>query len=256
MIADSNFQIPELNLMKKYPKDLRYIGNLNLLNKRKISIVGSRRPLAYTKQMTLKLAQELSHRDVCIVSGAAMGVDALAHQGARSSHTIAVMPTGLSLRYPSVNANLIKEIEQKGLCISQFEDSQTAKAWSFIQRNELVVALGESLIVTQADKNSGSMRSVAFALEMGKKVYVLPHRIKDSEGTNELLEKNLATCIYDINLFVEEFGGKSSKNDEFLTYCTSSPSLDEALFRYGNLVYEYELEGLICIENGSVRVLS
>ena len=91
---------------------------------------------------------------------------------------------------------------------------------------------------------------------MGKKVYVLPHRIKDSEGTNELLEKNLATCIYDINLFVEEFGGKSVKNDEFLTYCTSSPSLDEALFRYGNLVYEYELEGLICIENGSVRVLS
>lgn len=124
-----------------------------------------------------------------------------------------------------------------------------------VQRNELVVALGEVLIVTQADINSGSMRSVEFALQMGKEIYVLPHRIADSEGTNKLLNKGLAKCIFDVDSFVESFGAKAVEKDEFLEFCKTTPSLDKALSKYNQKVYEYELEGKIAIQNGFVVAL-
>ena len=144
------------------------------LNKRKISIVGTRRPNSYTKEFTYKLASKLSDANVCIVSGAAMGVDAIAHQGATSNNTIAVVANGLDIRYPSVNKNLIVDIEKNGLILSAYKENEKARNYTFVLRNEIVVALGEILIVTQADINSGTLSSVEYALKMGKKVYTLP----------------------------------------------------------------------------------
>jgi DNA processing protein len=75
MISKIDFKIDELSSMKKYPDELFYIGNTKLLGKKKISIVGTRRPNSYTKVFTYKLASKLSDAGICIVSGAAMGVD-------------------------------------------------------------------------------------------------------------------------------------------------------------------------------------
>ena len=105
MISKINFKIDELSSMKKYPNELFYIGNTTLLKKKKISIVGTRRPNSYTKEFTYKLASKLSDSGICIVSGAAMGVDAIAHQGAKSTNTIAVVANGLDIRYPAINKN-------------------------------------------------------------------------------------------------------------------------------------------------------
>ena len=132
--------ISALELMKKYPEKLFYRGNLELLSTPKVSIIGSRKPNAYSKMWTQKLASALSARGVCIVSGAAMGVDAIAHRGAKSANTIAVLPTGLNVRYPQVNASLISEIEDQGLLLSQFDEDFKARSWSFVVRNEVVVA--------------------------------------------------------------------------------------------------------------------
>lgn len=255
MIKKVEFRISELNSMKKYPKELFYIGDLELLKKPKISIVGSRRPIAYTKNFTAKLSNELSKRDVCIVSGAAMGVDSIAHKSASSKNTIAVMANGLDIRYPSVNKSLIQSIEEEGLCLSMFKEGESSKSWNFVLRNELVVALGEVLIVTQADEKSGSMRSVEYACKMDKKIYVLPHRAGESEGTNRLLKDGLATAIYDVDEFVSSFGMIATTNDELLEFCKTNPSLNETLSKFGNRVYEYELEGKIAIENGALRVI-
>ena len=74
--------IPELDLMKKYPPQLFYEGNLTLLKRPKVSIVGTRSPSTYTRQFTYALARALVKRGVCVVSGAAMGVDTIAHEGA------------------------------------------------------------------------------------------------------------------------------------------------------------------------------
>lgn len=245
--------IPELNQMETYPEKLFYIGDKELLKKRKISIVGSRRPISYTKNHTFEIANKLSKAGVCIVSGAAMGVDALAHKGAGAKNTIAVMGNGLNMRYPAVNRSLIKNIEQEGLCISQFEAGEKTAPWTFVMRNEIVVALGEVLVVTQADISSGSMRSVEFALKMGKKIYVLPHRIGDSEGTNHLLSEKLAEPIYDIDDFISLFADIKNINikerDELLLFCKKKPTLNECIEKFGEKVYEYELEGKIVVKN-------
>ena len=198
--------IPDLEGMKKYPPTLFYKGNLDLLQRPKVSIVGTRRPSNYTRQCTYTLANALAKRGVCVVSGAAMGVDTIAHTGAGEENTIAVVANGLEMRYPAVNQNLIANIENKGLVLSQFNDGFRATGWSFVVRNELVVALGDSLIVTEADLNSGSMRSVEYALKMGKEIFVLPQRLDESLGTNHLLHTLNATAIHDIEAFASTFG--------------------------------------------------
>ena len=259
MIASLDYKIPELEDMKKYPKELYSLGNCSLLQRRKISIVGTRRPSAYTKQYTQLLVQELVKRGIVIVSGAAMGVDAIAHTSAGSKNTIAVVANGLDIRYPSINRHLIESIEKEGLILSQFSKGTKAAPWSFVVRNELVVALGEVLIVTEADENSGSMRSVEFALKMGKEVYVLPQRLGESNGTNNLLAEGLAKPINSILQFSNRFGVEPKNShiekDEFFYFCQTMPTLDEAVAKFNDRVYEAELEGLIHIENGLVRLV-
>jgi len=259
MIVELTKHIDALEDMKKYPKELYGIGNLELLERPKISIVGTRRPSQYTQQFTRELAKSLARRGVCLVSGAAMGVDALVHQHAGLENTIAVVANSLDIRYPSINRELIEGIENKGLVLSQFPQTTKAAPWSFVVRNELVVALGQILIVTEADTNSGSMRSVEFALKMGKEIYVLPQRIGDSEGTNQLLKEGLAKPIYDVEAFSNTYGivpqNDNLERDDFFYFCQKSPTLDEAISEYNDRVYEAELEGLIHIENGLVRLL-
>ncbi len=249
--------ISELSAMKKYPPTLFYKGNLELLKRPKVSMVGTRRPSIYTKQFTYSMASALAKRGVCIVSGAAMGVDTISHIGAGESNTIAVVANGLDIRYPAINQKLIESIEKKGLLLSQFDDGFRATGWSFVVRNELVVALGDILIVTQADLDSGSIRSVEYALKMGREIWVLPHRLDESLGTNRLLLEGKAKAIHDIELFASRFGQpvqSSIPKDDFFYFCQTSPTFDEAVAKFSDRVYEAELEGLITIRNGIVRV--
>jgi len=246
-----------LESMKKYPKALFYKGNLSLLDRPKVSIVGSRRLSNYTREYTYQLAKALSSRGVCIVSGAAMGVDTVAHEGAGTENTIAVVGNGLDIRYPAINKTLIESIENHGLMLSQFNDGFRATGWSFVVRNELVVALGDILVVAEADLDSGSMRSVEFAQRMGKEIYVLPHRLGESLGTNALLKEEKATAITDIESFAERFGTSVTCNiekDDFFYFCQNTPTFDETLEKFGERVYEAELEGIITIHNGIVRL--
>jgi len=249
-------QIPELADMKKPPERLHWLGNRRLLQRRRVSVVGTRRPSAYTKSTVTRLASELAKRGAVVVSGAAMGVDALAHRGAGAANTVAVLPCGLSHRYPAVNAALIDEIGREGLLLSQFEPDFKARSWSFVVRNEVVVALGEVLVVGEADPGSGTMRSVEFALAMGKEIFVLPHRLGESEGTLGLLRQGQATPIYDIGAFADRFGTKAKeREDPFVLFCRTAPTYEEAARRFGDRLYEAELEGVVTIRDGRVILL-
>jgi len=252
------YHIPELDSMKKYPPQIYYNGDTEILKRPKVSIVGTRRPSTYTKQQTFDIAKALSARGVAVVSGAAMGVDAIAHTGAGADSTIAVLATGIDIRYPAVNRNLIADIESRGLTLSQFDIGFRATAWSFVLRNELVVALGDILVVTEADIDSGSMRSVEYALAMDKEIYVLAQQIGHSMGTSELLRKGLAKPIYHIEDFASMFGDETvsaSYRDEFYYFCQKHPTLDSAIEQFGQRVYEAELEGIISVEGGVIRVI-
>ena len=256
MIEEIDFHIEELEDMKKYPKELFYIGNTALLKRKKISIIGSRKPNQYARYKTEELSKKLSNANICIVSGGAIGVDALSHKAAGVDNTIVVAATGLDKRYPAINKNLIEDIEKKGLVISQFQKGSPSTKYNFVLRNELVVALGDILIVTYADLNSGSMRSVEYALKMGKEIYVLSHRIGESEATNRLLQEGKAKAIYEIDEFVKQFGNssevKEKKPDSFLEFCKSSPTYDETLAKFPSRVFEAELSGEIEVKNGII----
>jgi len=257
MSAEVLEEIPALAAMKKYPKTLFYKGDLSLLKRPKVSIVGTRNPTNYTREFTYRLAKALAKRGVCVVSGAAMGVDAIAHAGAGEENTIAVVGNGLDIRYPVLNKGLIENIEKRGLMLSQFNDGFRATGWSFVVRNELVVALGDMLIVTEADLKSGSMRSVDYALKMEKEIVVLSQRVGESMGTNTLLVEGKATVITDVEAFASRFGQSVNTNvekDEFFYFCQSSPTFDETIVKFGDRVYEAELEGMVTIRNGIVRL--
>ena len=258
MIQKIDFHISELEHMKKYPDALFYIGNTGLLKKKKIAIVGSRKPNQYAREITHQLSKKLSQAGICIVSGGALGVDAIAHKAAGSSNTIMVSATGLDKRYPAINKNIIGEIEKHGLVLSQFQQGTPSTKYNFPLRNEVVVALGEVLIVTYADFNSGTMRSVEYALKMGKEVYVLAHRISESKATNDLLAKGKVKAIYDLDAFVAKFSQveqPESVMDEFLYYCQKNPGYEEALKKYPLKVFEAELSGIIEVKNAKIYPL-
>ena len=252
-------KILELDSMKQYPKEIFYAGNLELLKRKKISIIGSRKPTKYSKMMAQTLASSASKAGVCIVSGGAMGIDAVSHIGAGSSNTISVLPCGINIRYPAVNKNLLNDIEKNGLLLSQFGVDFKATPYSFVLRNEVVVALGDLLVVAEAEVNSGSMRSIEFAIKMKKDIFVFPQRIGESGATNELLKTKKAKAIYDIDEFVYELtGGKNSmqitKQDDFLEFCKTNPTYEEALKKFPQKVFEAELLGEISIINSRVFV--
>ena len=186
-----------------------------------------------------------------------MGTDAVAHMGAGAGNTIAVVANGLDIRYPAVNGSLIESMEREGLVLSPFEEGRRAANWSFVVRNEIVVALGEILIIAQADANSGSMKSAHYALKMGREIFVLPQRLGESEGTTSLLKRGEARAIYDIESFVSRFGREPAvemSKDDFFYFCQSNPTLDEAVKKFGERVYEAELEGKIVVENGKIFI--
>lgn len=238
--------------LSKPVKTLHYQGDVRLLDLDRVAIVGSRRPSAYTRQLTLRLAQALSARNVAVVSGGAMGVDALAHQGALPN-TIAVLANGLDIYYPKVNEALLKSIKEKALVLSEHAEGTRAMRHSFVERNRIVVALSSAVVIAQADIKSGSMQSAKIALALNKPLYVLPQRLGESDGTNALLASQKAKLIDDVAAFAAQFGDAlTHKEDALLRFCHEEPRLERCLEAFGSRVYEYELEGKLSIEGTRV----
>ncbi len=221
--------------------ELFYQGNLTLLEKPKIAIVGSRKSSKYTKEITYLLSKKLSQK-YTIITGGALGVDTEAHKGAYPN-TIFVSPSSLDIIYPKSNENLIRNIYKNALALSEYEKNYRPYKHTFLQRNRIIVGLSDFVIITEADKKSGSMRSFEWAKEYGKKVYVIPHRINESSGTRYLANTNQAEVIWDIDEFCKNLGIKNTQN--VLT-------LNEALKKYGSQLYEMELDGKVNIKNGKV----
>lgn len=241
----------EFKSLKKPPEKIFFRGDKSLLDHTKVTIVGSRKSYPYSRSVVNILSAELARRDVCVVSGAAMGIDAIAHEGAYPK-TIAVLANGLDVVYPKVNTKLLQKMGESALLLSEYDNGVEARPYSFVHRNRLVVALGEVLVLAQADLNSGSMRSVEFALEMGKKIYVLPHRLGESEGSMKLIREGKAELITDIQEFADMFAKVNDISDEFLLFCANSPSYEEALAFDTKKLFAYELEGKVKVVKGQV----
>lgn len=188
--------IPEpLTHISQPPKELFYLGDIKpLLESTVVSIVGSRSMTPYGKQVTIMLSSGLAKRGIAIVSGLALGIDAVAHNAALEAggYTVAVLPSSLENIYPSSNRNLAERIlENGGALISEYSSDQTiAFKTNFIERNRLVSGLCDGLLITEASERSGTLHTANFALEQGKTVMAVPGNITSptSSGTNNLIK--------------------------------------------------------------------
>lgn len=246
----------QLQSLVKPPKTLFYQGDPKLLEHKKIAIVGTRKPNPYTKAFTQNIALLISKAGGVVVSGGALGVDIIAHS-ASLPQTIMIAPTDLDHIYPSTNKSIIQKIYHNGLALSEYEDNPSPRAYHFLERNRIVIALSDAIIIPQADLESGSMESAKIALLLNKPLYVLPHRIGESEGTNALLAQGKAQAIYNPQEWLNEWFGSlfSPPKDEILDFCALIPSFEEAYQRFGERLIEYEIEGKIERKNGKIYVL-
>lgn len=188
------------------PIVLYYKGNIELLDKLAIAIVGARKVTRYGKDVTEKFARELSLNGFCIISGLARGVDTVAHTECllNEGDTIAVLGSGLDVIYPKENKDLFKEIESKGLILSEYPLGTEPFSYNFPQRNRIISGLSDGVLVTEAGQKSGSIITANLALDMGKELYAVPGSIfsEQSQGTNDLIKASnnvmMTTCVNDI----------------------------------------------------------
>ena len=152
-------------------------GNPNLNDPLTFAVVGTRRADSYGIRHTRRIAKELAEKDVCIVSGLALGVDAAAHQGALDGNgrTIAVLGGALDKFYPEENRTLMQQIiECGGSVVSEYAPGIAPTRFSFVQRNRIVAGMSQGVLVTQAPHKSGALSTVNYALEEGREVFALP----------------------------------------------------------------------------------
>jgi DNA processing protein len=194
----------------RLPKSLYFVGTLPDERRPTVAIIGTRKPTTYGQEITYRLAYDLAQRGVVIVSGLALGTDAIAHKAALDAGgtTIAVMPGGLDVVYPRTNYPVAKRIVQNGgALISEYEAGQQAYPGNFIARNRIVAAIADGVLVAEAAIKSGTIHTAGFALDYGRPVMAVPGNITNpmSSGTNRLIATG-ARLITRADDVLEEIG--------------------------------------------------
>lgn len=197
MLKLSSGGYPEvLRQIPSPPKQLYWSGATmdELLARPRVAIVGSRRVSTYGRQVTSQLARQLAEQGVVIISGLAMGIDAIGHQSALEAGglCIAVLPGPLDKIVPATNLRLAERIlENGGALASEYASGEVAYKQNFVARNRLVAGLARAVLITEAAEKSGSLHTARFALDQGKDVLAVPGNITSSGsvGTNNLIKR-------------------------------------------------------------------
>lgn len=180
-------------LDEEYPEELRklryppwvlfYEGDITLLKCPKVTIVGSRELSIYGYRMT-KYAASILKKKYVLISGLAKGADACVHEEAMcGGKTIAVIGSGLGTQYPAENRYLYDKIRTQHLLLSEYPYDVGVRKHHFPWRNRILAGLGESVVVTQAKTQSGTMLTVNEAIQMAKDVYCFPYPFDEENGS-------------------------------------------------------------------------
>lgn len=200
---------------EKYPERLKHCidapvlifkaGNINLENKRIISIVGTRQITSYGTEFCKKLIEDLAPLDPVIVSGFAYGVDITAHQLAMENglQTIGVLAHGLNQIYPKTHKKYMAKMEDNGGFITEFWSSTNPDKENFVRRNRIVAGMCEATIVIESAGRGGSLITANLANDYNRDVFAVPGRVTDkySQGCNDLIKTqkaNVLSCAADL----------------------------------------------------------
>lgn len=207
-INDHNIQ-PLFFTNQHYPKRLKhchdapvllyYKGNADLNAQKIVSVVGTRTPSAYGKQMTEQLIAELTGLGCLVVSGLAYGVDILAHKEALEGglKTVGVLAHGLDRIYPAVHTHYARKMVSQGGILTDFISGTQPDRENFPKRNRIVAGMCDALVVVESKKEGGSLITATIANSYNKDVFAFPGKSGDalSEGCNALIKTNKACLI-------------------------------------------------------------
>ncbi len=262
------------------PKKLYLEGVLPPEEHKWLAVVGSRKFSSYGKEVTETLIAGLVGYPVVIVSGLALGIDAIAHRCALSAKlpTVSVPGSGLdrSVLYPSTNKRLADDIlKNGGALLSEFEPTFSATAWSFPQRNRILAGLSDAVLVIEAEQKSGALITSKFATEYNRDVFAVPGSIfsSSSSGPHMLIKLGAVPITSPADL-LEALGFKANeKIVRDYSDCTPEEKkviallqnpmprddlVDELALPIGTanaLLSLMELKGLVKETSGEIRLL-
>ncbi|GGG36317.1 hypothetical protein GCM10011344_41490 [Dokdonia pacifica] len=203
---------------KHFPKELFFAGDQSLLfEKRRISVVGSRKATTNGLRRASVISKALVDNDIIVVSGLASGIDTMAHKTAieYGGQTISVLGTPLDKAYPKENASLLEVIKDKHLAISQFSIGYPVQPKNFPIRNRTMALISDATIIIEATENSGTRHQGWEALRLGREVYILENVANDPSikwakemleyGAQVLTRENISSILESIPYLTAKF---------------------------------------------------
>jgi DNA processing protein len=176
-------------------------GDRTLLGKldRSIAIVGARAATGYGEHVTVEASAGLVDRGFTIVSGAAYGIDGIAHRAALASSgsTVAFLAGGVDRFYPAGHEALLTRIVERGVVVSEVPCGTAPTKWRFLQRNRLIAAASRATVVVEAGWRSGSLNTAGHAATLGRPIGAVPGPVTSaaSAGCHRLLRDFTAVCV-------------------------------------------------------------
>ncbi|MDD5759163.1 MAG: DNA-processing protein DprA [Desulfobulbaceae bacterium] len=206
--GDENYPALLANIYNP-PMVLFVKGDLGLLRKTGIAVVGSRAATSYGLKVARDFSAQLAGSGLVVVSGLALGIDTAAHSGALAAggDTVAVLGCGLDVIYPPTNERLAGQIAKTGALVSEYSLGTQPDAFRFPARNRIISGLSRGVLVVEAAQRSGSLITARMALDEGREVFAIPGRVDSlkSTGTHRLLQEG-AKLVGSIDDILEELG--------------------------------------------------
>lgn len=215
-----------------YPKNLKHItdppailyykGNLISEDRFSIGIVGTRSPSVYGREVCEKIAGDISRLGIPVISGMAIGIDAISHKSAIKNYnqTYAVLGSGVDVIYPQSNSNLYDNIIANGAVLSEYEPGTEPDKNKFPGRNRIISGISLGVLIVESALKGGSLITANFALDQNREVFAIPGNINSntSRGTNNLIKRGMAKPVTEVDDILVELEYKLApvlKKDDF-----------------------------------------
>ena len=175
---------------------------------RAVAVVGSRRPTSAGVEAAASITRGLAEAGFSIVSGLAVGIDAIAHKTALDcgGHTTAVLGCGHDVDYPRFNARLRKRIDQSGTVVSEYELGVQPQKSHFPERNRIIAGISKAVVFVEGGRRSGGLITARHAFDAGRDVFAVPGSFRNplAAGPNDLIRTSQAKLVTDVEHVLQD----------------------------------------------------
>lgn len=225
---------------------LYYAGTTNLNHPRMLAIIGTRQPTEQGREWANRIVHELHEQDITIVSGLAMGIDAMAHRSAIQHRipTIGVLAHGLDRIYPHHHKRLATEMEALGGLLTEFPHQTDPDRYHFPARNRIVAGMSDATLVIESGEKGGSLITASLANQYNRDVFAVPGRIQDekSRGCLQLIRQHQADIFISTQDMLQTLGWMNDASKKVISAPTLFPELE------GN-----EIKIVAALKNGALH---